>query len=70
MSKMDKRYLSPKECAEYTGISPKTLYRWAKERIVPSIKIGGLVRFDKLEIDKIMSKFKRQPVNEDLLEAV
>ena len=28
---MEKRYLDIKECAEYTGISIKTLYRWSRE---------------------------------------
>jgi excisionase family DNA binding protein len=65
---MERRYLSIKECAEYTGFSNTTLYRLSRVASIPCFKIRHSLRFDKLEIDKWINKFKRIPVNEDLLE--
>ncbi|ATB41120.1 hypothetical protein CYFUS_006582 [Cystobacter fuscus] len=33
------------EAARFLGIAPKTLYRWASEGLVPSVKMGNLRRF-------------------------
>jgi len=33
------------EVAEYLGISPKTVRKWANERRLPLVKIGALNRF-------------------------
>jgi len=65
---MEKRYLDIKECAEYTGISIKTLYRWSREAKIPNRKIGKLLRFDRVEIDTWMDRYKRCEVNADLLD--
>ena len=64
---IDRRYLSVQECAEYTGISVKTLYRWSRESKVPSHKIGHLLRFDRIEISKWIDRYKRSEINADLL---
>lgn len=37
--------LTVEEAARFLGIKPKTLYRWAAEGKVPSIKAGGARRF-------------------------
>jgi len=36
--------------AQYLGISPKTLYKWAADATVPSIKLGGRLRFSPSEL--------------------
>lgn len=64
---IDRRYLSIKDCAEYTGISSKTLYRWSREQKIPSHKIGHLLRFDRIEISKWIDRYKRSEINADLL---
>ena len=66
---MDKRYLSVKELTNYTGISAKTLYRWSREGKIPALKISNLLRFDKFAIDNWLNKYKRESINEDLLES-
>mgnify|MGYP001611484678 CR=1 FL=1 len=55
---MEKRYLSIKECSEYTGLSVTTLYRWSNERRIPYHKLGHILRFDVKEIDKWFAKLK------------
>tara|TARA_B100000315_G_C14437035_1_gene522911 strand:- start:212 stop:457 length:246 start_codon:yes stop_codon:yes gene_type:complete len=54
-----KRYASIKEVYEYTSIPIKTLYEWAGQGRIPSIKIGRRVLFDLHDIDKIMGSLKR-----------
>ena len=53
---MEKRYLSPKELAEYTGFSVYTIYLWIRQRKIPFIKKSRLKKFDKEEIDKWLKK--------------
>ena len=49
-----------KKLSEYLGIKPKTLYTWAAQGKIPSIKIHRLLRFDKEEIDTWLLSFKRE----------
>tara|TARA_B100001964_G_C13948147_1_gene472067 strand:- start:364 stop:597 length:234 start_codon:yes stop_codon:yes gene_type:complete len=56
---MDKRYCSIKDVSEYTSIPIKTLYEWAGQGRIPSIKIGRRVMFDLKDIDVFMNGFKR-----------
>lgn len=57
---MEKKYFTVKEIAEYTGISAATIYKWSKQERMPSLKIGGAVRFDIREIELWLKKFKRE----------
>ena len=55
---MERRYLSPRELAEYTGLSRDTIYLWVRQREIPFIKKSRLVKFDKEEIDKWFKRDK------------
>jgi excisionase family DNA binding protein len=46
------KYLSPKELADMLGVDITTVYGWTSDRQIPFIKIGRLVRFDLIKIDK------------------
>ncbi len=54
-----KRYANIKEVSEYTSLPKTTLYEWAGQGKIPSIKIGRRVLFDLNDIDKIMASLKR-----------
>ena len=56
---MEKRYCSIKEASGYTSIPVKTLYEWAGQGRIPSIKIGRRVLFDLHDIDSVMASLKR-----------
>ena len=45
ISGMEERLLNVNDAAQMLGISPKTLYDWARERKVSSIKLFGSLRF-------------------------
>lgn len=54
----DTRLMTLVEAAEYLRISKWTRYRWIKEKSMPVIKLGGLDRFRKVEIDEWIMKYK------------
>ncbi|MCE7913066.1 MAG: hypothetical protein DCC43_16165 [Candidatus Brocadia sp.] len=56
---MEKRYISIKKLSVYTSLPVKTLYEWASQRIIPSIKLRRRVLFDLQDIDQIMAAQKR-----------
>ena len=56
---MNKRYYSIKDVSEYTSLPVKTLYEWAGQGRIPSIKIGRRVLFDLQDIDVLMGNLKR-----------
>ena len=48
---MDKRFLDINELADYLGSTKGTIYVWVCHKKIPHLKIRGLLRFDKFEID-------------------
>ena len=52
-------YLDVKELSQYLKIKPSTLYAWAAQNKIPSVKIHGLIRFRKEEIDVWLESFKK-----------
>jgi excisionase family DNA binding protein len=55
------RLISVQECGQYLGISPVTIYksisRKAKYKFpIKPIRIGGLVKFDRRELDAFIEK--------------
>ena len=51
---LDQRYFSLKDIARYTGLSEKTLYRWAESGDIPAHKVGRVWRFDRNEMDQFI----------------
>lgn len=41
-----KRLLKPEEAAEYLGLQVDTIYKKARLRELPSVKVGRALRFD------------------------
>jgi|TARA_B100001971_G_scaffold213122_1_gene245296 excisionase family DNA binding protein len=56
---MNKRYCSVRDVSQYTSLPKTTLYEWAAQSRIPSIKIGRRVLFDLKDIDELMSNLKR-----------
>ncbi len=53
------RYLNIKQLSIYTSLPVSTLYEWAGQGKIPSIKINRRVLFDLYDIDKVMANLKR-----------
>ena len=45
-------FMTIDELSAYIGLSKRAIYQRAANRTIPSQKIGGLLRFEKSEIDK------------------
>lgn len=47
-----RRLITIQEAAEYTGLSFHTLYTMVSQRRVPYVKVGRLVKFEVVLLDK------------------
>ena len=47
-----KRYMNVKELAEYLALSDWMVYKYIKNREIPFIPFGRLVRFDRIEVER------------------
>ena len=52
-------YWDIKELSRYLHIKSSTLYAWAAQGRIPSIKLHGLVRFQREQIDAWVDCFRR-----------
>lgn len=53
------RYVGIKKVSEYTSLSVNTLYEWAGQGKIPSVKLGRRVLFDLNDINALMTSMKR-----------
>ncbi len=44
-------YMTVAEVADHLRVKPKTIYAWAAEGRIPAVKLNGLLRFRRDEID-------------------
>jgi excisionase family DNA binding protein len=61
---MEKRYLSPQELSDYTGLSVFTIYLWIRQRKIPFIKKSRLIKFDRNKIDNWFQKDEIKSTND------
>jgi len=57
------RPLTKPELAEYMGVSRRTVDTWVSTRKIPSIKIGRLVRFNLVDVQKALKRFTVKEVS-------
>lgn len=59
---MDKTDYNPvltiKDVAEIFSVAEQTVYTWAKKKVIPSSKIGRVIRFDRDQIFALTSSKK------------
>lgn len=52
-----RRLMDVAATAKVMDVHPATLYRWARQRKIPCVRIGArVIRFDPSEIEKYISK--------------
>lgn len=49
---MSDRLLDYRTAAEYLGVRPKTLRKWVSGRRIPFVKVGRLVRFRPVDVER------------------
>jgi len=55
-----KRLLDVDDLAKYLKLKKQTIYNWLNQKKISGIKIGGVWRFDKQEIDKWLKSKSRK----------
>ena len=55
-----KHLLDVDDLAKYLKLQKQTIYNWLNQRKISGIKIGGVWRFDKQEIDKWLKSHSRK----------
>jgi excisionase family DNA binding protein len=51
-------YLTPAEAAVYLKVSPRTLRRWTRSRVVPHMKIRRKLLYKVADLDAALAKFQ------------
>ena len=59
---MDKALLNCQEAAQYLRTPVQTLRKWARERVVPSIKIGRKLLFRRTALDALLHRLETKGV--------
>ncbi len=52
--------LTVKELSEYLKLTDITIYRYAKEGIIPAFRVGSRWRFDKCKIDELLRREEKE----------
>jgi len=55
-----KKLLDVDDLAKYLKLQKQTIYNWLNQRKISGMKIGGVWRFDKAEIDKWLRSKSRK----------
>lgn len=63
---MEPRLLKVEEAAHYLNFHPETMYELARRGIIPTVKVGRAVRFDRVELDKFVEKKIAESFEESL----
>lgn len=53
------RLIDIDELAEYLKLKKQTIYNWLNQRKISGIKVGGVWRFDRKEIDAWLKNSRR-----------
>lgn len=68
--KTERRFVKASVIAQYYDITPATVYRWAHEGIIPSVRLETTIRFDfeavKAAIEGVDPKPDSEPLSDDL----
>jgi excisionase family DNA binding protein len=56
------RLLDVREAAILLGLKPSTLYQWAYERKIPTVKLGRALRFRLSTIRQLIEQSERAPI--------
>ena len=51
-----KRLLTPREAAAYLGLQVDTIYKKARLRELPSVKVGRALRFDVVALERYVEQ--------------
>ena len=47
--------LTPRQIADYIGVTDTTVYRWIKNGQLAAVRIGGTVRVKRTDLDRVLN---------------
>ena len=56
VEKKEEVYMTSSEVLSYINVSKSTLARWRKDLYIPYEKKGGIIRYKKSEVDKVLNQ--------------
>lgn len=56
------RLIDIDELADYLKLKKQTIYNWLNQRKISGIKVGGVWRFDRKDIDNWLRSKKRESI--------
>lgn len=59
------RLMNIDELANYLRLQRQTIYNWLHQRKISGIKVGGVWRFDKREVDAWLKSRRRITISKD-----
>ena len=60
-------YLRPAQVAELLQVSEKSIYRWVKSQGLPAVRIGGVLRFHSVRLERWLQAREQRPRSRKLL---
>jgi len=57
------RLIDIDELADYLKLKKQTIYNWLSQRKISGIKVGGVWRFDRKDVDNWLQSSKRQSMS-------
>lgn len=57
-------WLTPHEVADQTGYTVRTIQRWCRERRIPHVRVGRLLRFTPAQLAEIEAAYTIEPDRE------
>lgn len=64
---MKRRLWTIDDVSEYLNVKKATLYSWVRNGTIPAYKIGGALRFNPIDIERIVEDSKVTPTSIDTL---
>lgn len=52
---MDQEYISVRALSRRLDVGDQTIYRWVKEKVLPSVKIGRSIRFNVADVENFLA---------------
>ncbi len=62
-SEIGRRLLNVREAARYLGLEVDTVYKKARLREVPSVKVGRALRFDVKALERFIEQHAVEPID-------
>ena len=62
-SEIGRRLLNVREAARYLGLEVDTVYKKARLREVPSVKVGRALRFDVRALERFIEQHAVEPID-------